>query len=91
VFRTPRGYSLFQFESATEARVLTPEEAHDQIANALWEQKRRVELEKYLARLRSQATIEWKNEELRKAFESAAGNTVGSEEATLPAASPSGN
>ena len=91
VFRTPRGYSLFKFESATEARVLTPEEAHEQIANALWEQKRRVELEKYLARLRSQATIEWKNEELRKAFESAAGNTVGAEEATLPAASPSGS
>ena len=91
VVRTARGYSLFRFESATDSRVLTPEEAYDQIANALWEQKRRVELEKYLARLRGQATIEWKNEELRKAFESAAGNTVGSEGAAPPAAVPSNN
>jgi peptidyl-prolyl cis-trans isomerase SurA len=69
--RTPRGYALFLFESATEPAVLTFEQARDQITERLWEQKRRAELGKYLNRLRAQAIIEWKNEELRKAFESA--------------------
>jgi parvulin-like peptidyl-prolyl isomerase len=75
-FRTPRGYSLFKFESATEPEVLAFEEARDEIWSRIWEQRRPRELEKYLARLRSQSTIEWKNEELRKAFESAVGKTV---------------
>jgi parvulin-like peptidyl-prolyl isomerase len=90
-FRTPRGYSIFRFESATEPQVLSAEEARDQIYNALWDRKRRVELEKYLARLRSQATIEWKNEELRKAYEAAAGKTVGSEQADPRTTRPSGD
>ena len=31
--------------------------------------KRQVEYEKFLSRLRSEAIIEWKNEEIRKAYE----------------------
>lgn len=69
--RTARGYALFQFESATEPEVLSVEEARPQIMERLWEQKRSGELQKYLARLREQAIIEFKNEELRKAYESA--------------------
>jgi hypothetical protein len=37
----------------------------------LYEQKRRVELRKYLQKLRAEAIIEWKNEELRKAYDTA--------------------
>ena len=88
VVRTPRGYALFKFESASEPQVMTAEEAHDEIGNRLWEQKRRVELEKYLARLRAQSTIEWKNEELRKAYESAVGSTVGAETSDDPVSPP---
>jgi len=69
--RTPRGYALFLYESATEPEVVSAEEAREQIAERLWEQKRRAELQKYLAKLRAQAIIEFKNEELRKAYESA--------------------
>ncbi|HXE80961.1 MAG TPA: peptidylprolyl isomerase [Vicinamibacterales bacterium] len=69
--RTQRGYAIFLFESATEPQVMSHEEARDRIAERLWEQKRRVELGKYLAKLRSQAIIEFKNEELKKAYESA--------------------
>ena len=43
--------------------------AHDKIADRLFEQKRVAETKKYLAKLRSQAIIEWKNEELRKAYD----------------------
>ena len=38
------------------------------IGDAIFEQKRQVELKKYLERLRSQAIIEWKNEEIKKAY-----------------------
>jgi parvulin-like peptidyl-prolyl isomerase len=70
--RTPKGYQVLKLESKTPPKVLTAEEAHDKIADRLFEQKRIVETKKYLAKLRSQAIIEWKNEELRKAYESVA-------------------
>jgi parvulin-like peptidyl-prolyl isomerase len=69
--RTPKGYQILKLEGVTPAKVLTAEEAHDQIADRLFEQKRIVEIKKYLVKLRAQAIIEWKNEELRKAYESA--------------------
>lgn len=69
--RTPKGYQILKLEAVTPAKVLTAEEAHDQIADRLFEQKRIVEIKKYLVKLRTQAIIEWKNEELRKAYESA--------------------
>jgi peptidyl-prolyl cis-trans isomerase SurA len=84
--RLPRGFAIFKFESETAPQVMSAEEARDAIQNRMWDQKRRVELEKYLTRLRSQARIEWKNEELRKAFESAVGKTVTPEPAAAPAA-----
>jgi parvulin-like peptidyl-prolyl isomerase len=65
--RTPKGYQILKLEAVTPAKVLTAEEAHDQIAERLFEQKRIVEIKKYLVKLRAQAIIEWKNEELRKA------------------------
>jgi parvulin-like peptidyl-prolyl isomerase len=68
--RTPKGYQLLKLEATTPEQVLTPEQARDQIADKLYEAKRREELKKYLARLRREAIIEWKNEEIRKAYES---------------------
>ena len=41
----------------------------DKIADALYEQKRSVETKKYLAKLRAQAIIQWRNEELKKIWE----------------------
>jgi peptidyl-prolyl cis-trans isomerase SurA len=71
VIRTPKGFQIIKLESRTEPQVLTFEQARDQIADKLFEQKRRVELKKYLAKLRSQAIIEWKNEELHKIYDAA--------------------
>jgi peptidyl-prolyl cis-trans isomerase SurA len=67
---TPKGYQILKLESVTPAKVQTAEEAHEKIADRLYEQKRVAEMKKYLAKLRSQAIIEWKNEELRKAYDS---------------------
>ena len=69
VLRTPKGFQLLKLEARTPDQVLSAEEAHDQIADKLFEQKRRTELKKYLEKQRAQATIEWKNDELHKVYD----------------------
>jgi parvulin-like peptidyl-prolyl isomerase len=69
--RTQRGYQLLKLESRTDAKLRSFEEARGDIGNRIGEQKLRGEREKYLDRLRAQATITWRNGELQKAYESA--------------------
>jgi len=69
VVRSRQGYQFFKLESRTESDRLTFEQARQQIAERIANEKRTGELQKYLAKLRDQAIIEWKNEELRKAYE----------------------
>jgi peptidyl-prolyl cis-trans isomerase SurA len=71
ILRTQRGYQILKLESRTESKIRTFEEARGDIANKIGETKLRAEREKYLDRLRDQATINWRNPELRKAYESA--------------------
>ncbi len=69
VVRSQNGYQLVKLESRTNEELLPAEKVHDKIADALYEQKRSVETKKYLAKLRSQAIIQWRNEELKKIWE----------------------
>jgi parvulin-like peptidyl-prolyl isomerase len=71
VLRTQRGYQILKLESRSESKVRTFEEARGDIANRIGETKLRAEREKYLDRLREQATITWRNAELRKAYDTA--------------------
>lgn len=71
VLRAPSGYQILKLESRTETKVRTFDEAREDIANRVAETKRRGELQKYLDRLRDQATITWRNDELKKAYEQA--------------------
>jgi parvulin-like peptidyl-prolyl isomerase len=71
VLRVPRGYQLLKVESRTESRIRTFEDARADIGNRVGEEKRQRELEKYLDRLREQATITWRNDELKKAYDQA--------------------
>lgn len=71
VRRVPDGYQIIKLETMEPEKVLAPEEARDRIADALYEQKREAELKRYLEKLRSQAIIEWKNDKLHEAYESA--------------------
>jgi len=73
VIRTPAGYQIVKLESQTSDEVLTAEQARDRISDAIFEQKRLVELKKYLEKQRAQAIIEWKNEEIKKAWLSKVG------------------
>jgi len=48
---------------------MTFDQARDQISLKVAAQKRQGELDRYLKKLRSQAIIEWKNDEIRQAYE----------------------
>jgi hypothetical protein len=45
------------------------EAAREQISDRVFTGKRKEEFEKYLLKLRTQAIIEWKNQDVRKAYE----------------------
>jgi parvulin-like peptidyl-prolyl isomerase len=67
--RTARGYQILKLESSTPKRVTPFEQAREQIANSVLTDKRQREFLKYLEKLRSQAIIEWKNPDVKKAYD----------------------
>jgi parvulin-like peptidyl-prolyl isomerase len=69
--RTTRGYQLLKLESRTDEKVLSFDEARSQIGDAVAEEKRRGEMQKFVEKLRAQANIQWRNDELKKAYEQA--------------------
>lgn len=69
VLRTTRGYQIVKLESRTEQKVKTLDEARPEIADRLAGEKQRGHMLQYLQQLRAQAIIDWKNEEIKKAYE----------------------
>ena len=69
--RSPRGYQILKLESRTETKIRTFEDARGDIGTAVGEAKMAGERLKYLERLREQATITWRNEELEQAYDEA--------------------
>jgi parvulin-like peptidyl-prolyl isomerase len=67
--RTQRGYQIIKLESRNQVVVPTLEQVRNQVADRVFREKGRPELTKYLKRLRDQAIIEWKNDEIRKVYE----------------------
>ena len=67
--RTARGYQVVKLETATASTPSPYEEVRDLIADKVHEQKLLIERRKLLERLRAQAIIEWKNDDLRKLYE----------------------
>jgi peptidyl-prolyl cis-trans isomerase SurA len=69
LIRTPRGFQLLQLVSRSESHTMPFDQAKEQISERVFTDKRKVEYMKYLERLRSQAIIEWKNQDVKRAFE----------------------
>jgi parvulin-like peptidyl-prolyl isomerase len=67
--RTQRGYQIIKLESRSEQVVPPLEQVRNQVSDRVFREKGRPEMVKYLKKLRDQAIIEWKNDELRKAYE----------------------
>jgi parvulin-like peptidyl-prolyl isomerase len=71
VLRTNRGYEIFQVEARSETKVRTLEEARGDVSRRLAEQKSVSATLKYIEKLREQAKIDWRNDELKRAYEKA--------------------
>lgn len=69
VVRTTRGYQILKLESRTDVRSRSFEEARADIGRRVIEAKGRAAMQKYLDELRGQAKIDWKNAELKRAYE----------------------
>jgi peptidyl-prolyl cis-trans isomerase SurA len=67
--RTTRGYQVLKLETITPTQVMSLEQAREQISERVFTDKRKAEFQKYMQKLRAQAIIEWKNPDVRKAFE----------------------
>lgn len=69
VLRTPRGYQLLKLESMSAAETRPFDEAKNDISNRVFTDKRRAEFQKYIDKLRTEAIIEWKNADVKKAYD----------------------
>jgi peptidyl-prolyl cis-trans isomerase SurA len=67
--RTARGYQLLKLESMTAPTIMPFEDAKERISQRVFTDKRLAEFQKFIERLRAQAIIEWKNAEIRKAYD----------------------
>jgi peptidyl-prolyl cis-trans isomerase SurA len=69
VIRTAGGYQVFKVDTLSPAQELPWEQARDAIGDRVARTKQTAEYAKYIARMRAQAVIEWKNAELKKMYD----------------------
>jgi parvulin-like peptidyl-prolyl isomerase len=67
--RGARGYQIVKLETHTAAVVQPFDTVRDLVAERVYSQRQRMEVQKFLSRIRSQAIIIWKNDELKQAYE----------------------
>lgn len=69
VLRTSRGYQIIKIEHLQETTTKSFEDARADIADKIANDKRSGEFRKYIEKLRAEAIIDWKNDEIKKAYE----------------------
>jgi peptidyl-prolyl cis-trans isomerase SurA len=69
IVRSSRGFQIFKLETATSTETMPFEQAREVISDRVFTDKRRAEYQKYLDKLRGQAIIEWKNQDVKRAFD----------------------
>ena len=67
--RTPRGYQLLKVESVSDTNLKTLDDAKAEISDKIANEKRQGEFTKYIEKLRADAIIDWKNDEIKKAYQ----------------------
>jgi peptidyl-prolyl cis-trans isomerase SurA len=78
--RTSRGFQILKLETLKPAAIQPFESVRDLVADRVHDARQQAEVRKFLARVRGQAIIEWKNDELKRMYEKqvAADSTRGS-------------
>ncbi|MGH9896552.1 MAG: hypothetical protein ACREA0_32050, partial [bacterium] len=69
VLRTPRGYQIIKIETLQDTTIKPYDEARNEIADKIANDKRQGEYQRFILRLRTEAIIDWKNDEIKKAYE----------------------
>ncbi len=69
--RTPRGFQILKLDTLKPAAVQPFESVRDLVADRVYDARQEGEIRKFLARIRSRALIEWKNQDLKKLYEQA--------------------
>lgn len=67
--RTARGFQLLKLETKKESVIQPFENVRDLVADRVYRARQQSEMKKFLARVRGQALIEWKNQDLKKLYE----------------------
>lgn len=67
--RTPRGYQILKLDSRSETQPKPFDDVRDQIAQKIYEARVGGETQKYLQKLRAQALIEWKDQNLKDMYD----------------------
>jgi parvulin-like peptidyl-prolyl isomerase len=66
---TTRGYQIFKLESRSTATVEDYDKVKEQILDKVSNERLDVETKKFVEKLRTQAIIEWKNDDFKKLYE----------------------
>src|SRR5687767_11630767 len=69
VLRTSRGYQIIKIENLQDTTLKTFEDGRADIADKIANEKRQGEYVKFITKLRGEAIIDWKNDEIKKAYE----------------------
>jgi peptidyl-prolyl cis-trans isomerase SurA len=67
--RVTRGFQILKLETLKPAAPQPFESVRDLVADKVHDARQQVEVRKFLARMRGQAIIEWKNDELKKLYD----------------------
>jgi parvulin-like peptidyl-prolyl isomerase len=67
--RTARGYQILKLETHKTAAPQTFDSVRDVVADRVYSERQRVEVQRFLNRVRGQAIIVWKNDELKKQYD----------------------
>lgn len=67
--RSGKGYQILKLEALKGAAAQPFDSVRDLVADKVYQARQQAEMKKFLARIRSQAIIEWKNQDLRKMYE----------------------
>jgi peptidyl-prolyl cis-trans isomerase SurA len=67
--RTTKGVQILKLESLKPASIQPFESVRDLVADKVHDLREQTEVRKFLARMRGEAIIEWKNDELKKLYE----------------------
>ena len=69
VLHAQKGYQILKLEASSLAETLPFDQARDQISEKVFAEKRKAEFDKYLTKLRAEAIIEFKNMDIKKAYQ----------------------